>query len=71
MFFLKFLTFRSYQKSIIRTIENSYKSIILQFYYNTPLIGLNISQQHAYTDEIYQRIYQMAWWFCSTGAGHV
>ena len=26
--FLKILTFRSYQKSIIRTIENSYKSII-------------------------------------------
>ena len=28
MFFLKFLTFPSYQKSLIRTIENSYKSII-------------------------------------------
>ena len=25
MFFFKFLTFRSYQKSIIRIIENSYK----------------------------------------------
>ena len=30
MFFLKFLTFRSYQKSIIRTIENSYKSMFLK-----------------------------------------
>ena len=59
MFFLKSLTFCSYQKSIIRTIENSYKSIIC-LKTDTVLLLYTFYQfkyfiTTCYTDEIYQQ----------------